>query len=90
MQKLKCPVDTSGAGVGGAWYPADETGHIEVPNECVGLLLPLGFEQVSIDAPADVVIGIDLDQVIAGSMVTDPVETTDVVEEKPSKTSKAK
>lgn len=47
MQKLKCPVGTSGASVGGAWYPADKAGHIEVPSECVGLLFPLGFEQVA-------------------------------------------
>lgn len=89
MAKLKSPTDSSGASVGGNWYQS-EGGFIDVPDDCVGVLVPLGFEQVSIDAPTDVVIGIDPDQVIAGSMVADPVETTDVVEEKPSKTSKAK
>lgn len=89
MAKLKSPADSSGASVGGNWYQS-KGGFIDVPDDCVVVLVPFGFEQVSIDAPTDVVIGIDPDQVIAGSMVTDPVETTDVVEEKPSKTSKAK
>ena len=54
MALLKCPDGTTGASVGGGWYAA-ENGVIDVPDDCAGVLVPLGFVPVVEESVVDAV-----------------------------------